>query len=67
MEQAGYVPLFRAHKMVSYYGYFTNTASRAVRNCLKADKLEFAAAKTISRCTRAAALAERQERILQYA
>lgn len=67
MERAGYVPLFRAYKLVSYYGHFTETASRAVREHLQVDKLKAAAAKTISRCARAAAMAERQERILQYA
>ena len=48
-------------------GAITETASRAVREHLQVDKLKSAAAKTISRCTRAAAMAERQERILQYA
>lgn len=67
MERDGYVPLFRAYKLVSYYGHFTETASRAVREQLQVDKLKAASAKTISRCARAAAMAERQERILQYA
>lgn len=67
MERAGYVPLFRAYKLVSYYGHFTETASRAAREHLQMDKLKAAAAKTISRCTRAAALQERQERQLHYA
>ena len=64
MERAGYVPLFRAYKLVSYYGHFTETASRAVRERLRVDKLKSAAAKTISRCAKAAAQRERQ---LQYA
>lgn len=67
MGRAGYVPLYRAYKLVSYYGHFVETASRAVREQLQVDKLKAAAAKTISRCTRAAALAEREERILHYA
>ncbi len=70
MEKDGYVPQYRAHKLVSYYGYFTETASRAARDRLKVDKIESAAAKTISRYARAAALAEskrQQERQLCYA
>lgn len=67
MAQDGYVPLYRAYKLVSYYGHFTETASRATREHLQVDKLKTAAAKTISRCTRAAALIEREERNLQYA
>lgn len=64
MARGGYVPLYRAYKLVSYYGHFTETASRAVRERLRVDKLKSAAAKTISRCAKAAAQRERQ---LQYA
>ena len=52
VDKSGTVPLFRAYKLASYYGYFTQTNSRKCSTTLRTEKIKPLACQVIGWATR---------------
>lgn len=52
VNKSGTVPLFRAYKLASYYGYFTQTNSRKCSTTLRTEKIKPLACQVIGWATR---------------
>ena len=67
VDKSGTVPLFRAYKLASYYGYFTQTNSRKCSTTLRTEKIKPLACQVIGWATRQKERIHNNEKCKHYA